>query len=50
MANQITSRTGITEAEAEEINGWIMRGTLLFTGIAIVAHALVWMWRPWFTS
>ncbi|MEX1362093.1 MAG: light-harvesting antenna LH1, beta subunit [Nannocystaceae bacterium] len=49
MANEvISSRTGLTDAEAQEFQAWIMRGTLVFTGIAIVAHILVWMWRPWF--
>jgi len=47
MANENISRTGLTEAEAQEFQSWVMRGFLVFTGIAIVAHVLVWMWRPW---
>jgi light-harvesting complex 1 beta chain len=25
-----------------------MSGLVLFTGVAVVAHILVWLWRPWF--
>ncbi|MEM9461616.1 MAG: light-harvesting antenna LH1, beta subunit [Myxococcota bacterium] len=48
MAKEFNSRTGLTDAEAQEFQAWIMRGFLVFTVIAIVAHVLVWMWRPWF--
>jgi light-harvesting complex 1 beta chain len=24
-----------------------MKGFTLFTGVAVVAHFLVWLWRPW---
>jgi hypothetical protein len=26
-----------------------MQGWALHTVVAVIAHILVWMWRPWFT-
>ncbi|MBM3380343.1 MAG: light-harvesting protein, partial [Betaproteobacteria bacterium] len=28
---------------------YYMQGWALHTVVAVVAHILVWMWRPWFT-
>ncbi len=41
------SLSGLTEAEAKEFHGVFMGSFILFTLIAIGAHILVWMWRPW---
>lgn len=41
------SLTGLTEGEAKEFHGIFMTSFIIFTVIAIVAHILVWMWRPW---
>ncbi|CAA2141245.1 light-harvesting antenna LH1, beta subunit [Hyphomicrobium sp. ghe19] len=41
------SLSGLTEQEAKEFHGIFMTSFILFTVIAIVAHILVWMWRPW---
>ncbi len=41
------SLSGLTEQEAKEFHGIFMASFAGFTGIAIVAHILVWMWRPW---
>ena len=41
------SMTGLTEEEALEFNQWMVRGFILYLGFAIVAHLLVYMWRPW---
>ncbi|MAW88465.1 MAG: light-harvesting protein [Phyllobacteriaceae bacterium] len=41
------SLSGLTESEAREVHGLFIQGFLIFTAIAIVAHILVWMWRPW---
>jgi light-harvesting complex 1 beta chain len=46
MANG-TSLSGLTEAEAKEFHGIFMTSFLIFTAIAVVAHILAWMWRPW---
>lgn len=48
MASEASSRTGLTDSEAQEFHKFFITGFLLFTGIAIGAHVLVWMWRPWF--
>lgn len=41
------SFSGLTEAEAKEFHGVFMTSFIIFTVIAIIAHVLVWMWRPW---
>jgi light-harvesting complex 1 beta chain len=45
---QDSSLSGLTENEAREFHGIFVQSFVLFTVIAIVAHFLVWMWRPWF--
>ena len=42
------SLSGLTENEAREFHGIFMSSFIDFTAIAVVAHVLVWMWRPWF--
>jgi light-harvesting complex 1 beta chain len=39
--------SGLTDAEARELHEIYMKGFVLFTGVAVVAHFLVWLWRPW---
>lgn len=41
------SLTGLTDQEAQEFHALFMKGFIIFTLIAIVAHVLVWAWRPW---
>ncbi len=41
------SLTGLTESEAKEFHGIFVTSFIIFTLIAIVAHFLVWQWRPW---
>ncbi len=41
-----SSLTGLTNDEAKEFHDAFVKGFLGFTGIAVVAHILVWMWRP----
>jgi light-harvesting complex 1 beta chain len=41
------SLSGLTEAEAKEFHGIFMTSFIIFTIIAIIAHFLVWQWRPW---
>lgn len=50
MANdkERSSLSGLTEEEAKEFHGLFMMSFLIFTVIAIIAHVLVWNWRPWF--
>ena len=42
--------TGLTEAEAKEFHGFFITSFIAFTVIAIIAHFLVWQWRPWLPS
>jgi light-harvesting complex 1 beta chain len=37
----------LTEAEAKEFHGIFITSFIVFTVIAIIAHILAWMWRPW---
>lgn len=48
MADKRDTLSGLTEDEAQEFHKYFMQGFLGFTAIAIVAHILAWMWRPWF--
>ena len=41
------SISGLTEPEAKEFHSIFVTSFIIFTVIAIVAHFLVWMWRPW---
>ncbi len=46
--NRSGSLSGLTEAEAKEFHGIFVKSFIIFTVIAIIAHFLVWQWRPWF--
>lgn len=41
------SLSGLTENEAQEYHKYFIQGFMIFTAVAVVAHILVWMWRPW---
>jgi light-harvesting complex 1 beta chain len=41
------SLSGLTEQEAKEFHGIFVTSFIVFTVIAIIAHILVWNWRPW---
>ncbi|MGV7034375.1 light-harvesting antenna LH1, beta subunit [Methylobacterium symbioticum] len=52
MASGVTperpsSLSGLTEAEAKEFHAIFLTSFIIFTAIAVVAHILVWLWRPW---
>ena len=40
-------RNYMSDAEAKSFHGLFIMSFLAFTVIAIVAHILVWNWRPW---
>ena len=42
------SMSGLSGEEAKEFHGVFMSGFLGFTAVAVVAHILVFMWKPWF--
>jgi light-harvesting complex 1 beta chain len=48
MGGKTMSDSGLTSNEAKEFHSAYMQGFLGFAAIAVVAHILVWMWRPWF--
>ena len=41
------SLSGLTENEAKEFHSIFISSFIGFTVVAVVAHILVWMWRPW---
>jgi light-harvesting complex 1 beta chain len=41
------SLSGLTEQEAKEFHGIFVTSFIGFTLVAVVAHFLVWNWRPW---
>ena len=42
-----SSLSGLTEQEAQEFHRIFMQSFVIFTAIAVVAHILAWLWRPW---
>ncbi len=42
------SLSGLTEGEAQEFHRIFVSSFIIFTVIAIIAHILAWVWRPWF--
>jgi light-harvesting complex 1 beta chain len=51
MSDVVTTRpvslSGLTELEAKEFHKIFLMSFVGFTIIAIIAHILVWSWRPW---
>ncbi len=47
MSNR-TSISGLTDEEAQEFHHYWTQGLVGFTAVAVLAHILVWAWRPWF--
>jgi light-harvesting complex 1 beta chain len=41
------SLTGLSDSEAQEFHKIFMTSFYAFTGVAVVAHILAWLWRPW---
>jgi light-harvesting complex 1 beta chain len=42
------SLSGLTEAEAKEFHSVLMGSMTVFFLMNLVAHILIWIWRPWF--
>jgi light-harvesting complex 1 beta chain len=47
MAENGGSLSGLSEAEAREFHSVFMTSFMAFVIVAVVAHILAWMWRPW---
>jgi len=45
-----TSISGLTENEAKEFHNLFVSSFIGFLAVAVVAHFLVWQWRPWLPS
>lgn len=46
MTSDGSSRTGLTEGEAKEINRLLIQGWSFAVFASMGAHILVWLWRP----
>ncbi len=44
---QLGPGTYLTDAEAKEFHKGFVASMAFFTFVAIIAHFLVWSWRPW---
>ena len=42
------SFTGLTDDQAQELHSVYMSGLYLFVAVALVAHAAVMFYKPWF--
>jgi light-harvesting complex 1 beta chain len=47
MAENDNSLSGLTESQAQEFHKIFVTSFIVFTVVAIIAHFLVWQWRPW---
>jgi len=47
MAERDSTLSGLTAEEAQEFHKLYILSFIIFTAIAVVAHLLVWSWRPW---
>ncbi|MEM1371414.1 MAG: light-harvesting antenna LH1, beta subunit [Pseudomonadota bacterium] len=47
MADEKVNITGLTDEQAKELHNGFVQVAVAFTGIAVVAHVFVWLWRPW---
>ena len=39
--------TYLTDAEAKELHKGFVASMAFFVMVAVIAHFLVWVWRPW---
>ena len=47
LDEKAVSLSGLTEPEAKEFHKIFLTSFIGFTAVAVVAHFLVWSWRPW---
>lgn len=48
MAEKRDSLSGLTDEEAREFHGFFVMSMIGFFIACLIAHFLVWSWRPWF--
>lgn len=46
--DRVGPSTYMTSEEAKAFHNLFVMSMAFFVGVAVVAHILVWMWRPWF--
>jgi light-harvesting complex 1 beta chain len=47
VQSRTSSTSGLTDSEAREFHSIFITSFIAFVAVAIVAHILVYMWRPW---
>lgn len=47
MAEDRSSLSGVSDAEAKEFHALFVSSFTAFIVIAALAHVLAWAWRPW---
>lgn len=47
MVDKSTSLSGLSDDEAKEFHGVFMWSFAVFFLVAVFAHILAWLWRPW---
>ncbi|MFN3892363.1 MAG: light-harvesting antenna LH1, beta subunit [Beijerinckiaceae bacterium] len=50
MENKRSTITGLNEEEAKEFHSLFVTSMIGYIVVAVIAHFLVWQWRPWFPS
>ncbi len=45
--NNLGPGTYLTDAEAKELHKGFVASMAFFVLVAVIAHFLVWTWRPW---
>jgi light-harvesting complex 1 beta chain len=45
--NKLGPGTYLTDAEAKELHKGFVVSMAFFVFVAVIAHFLVWSWRPW---
>lgn len=50
MSNGERPSNYLTADEAKEFHKLFMTSFIIFTVVAIIAHFLVWQWRPWLAN
>ena len=46
--NQAASPSGLSDSECQEFHKYYIQGYVMWGVGALIAHSLVWIWRPWF--
>lgn len=50
MAEPSRGLSGLTDEEAKEFQSGFITVFVFYVAVALIAHVLTWMWRPWFAG